>query len=580
MTPMTMTMTTMTTTMTAAQQCFDRHRPTLEAALAASRSRAFHSAFPESPSPRVYGEHAAAEGRAAFEAWLDRDAALHTPGASGTVATERSPYGVDLGTRYPHLGADGVEALLAAARAGMPAWRDLGVEGRVGVCLEILARLHARIFELAHAVMHTTGQAFVMAFQAGGAHALDRGLESVAYAYDAMTRHPSTATWEKPAGRGEPLRMEKTFTVVGRGVALVIGCTTFPTWNSWPGMFASLATGNAVVVKPHPRAVLPLAITVQVAQQVLAEVGLDPALVTLAAEDPADRLAATLATRPEVRLVDFTGSSAFGGWLEQHATQALVFTEKSGVNAVVVDSTDDFAGLCANLAFSVTLYAGQMCTTPQNVFVPAGGIETDQGHTSFAEVVAGIAAAVERLVGDDANAVALLGAIVNDDVLARAESAGTLGDLVLASRPLAHPEFPGAVVRTPALVVLEAADENVYATECFGPVSFLVRTASTDESIGRFRRTALERGAMTASVYSTSGRVLAVAREAALDAGVALSENLTGGVYVNQSAAFSDFHGTGANPAANSAYTDMAYVAGRFRTVQSRRHLAQSKGST
>ena len=62
-------------------------------------------------------------------------------------------------------------------------------------------------------------------------------------------------------------------------------------------------------------------------------------------------------------------------------------------------------------------------------------------------------------------------------------------------------------------------------------------------------------------------------REAALDAGVALSENLLGGVFVNQSAAYSDFHGTGANPAANASYTDGAYVASRFRVVQSRRHV-------
>jgi hypothetical protein len=78
---------------------------------------------------------------------------------------------------------------------------------------------------------------------------------------------------------------------------------------------------------------------------------------------------------------------------------------------------------------------------------------------------------------------------------------------------------------------------------------------------------------MTASVYSTSDAVVAQMRAAALDAGVALSENLTGQVFVNQSAAYSDFHGTGANPAANAAYTDAAYVAPRFRFVQSRRHL-------
>ena len=61
-------------------------------------------------------------------------------------------------------------------------------------------------------------------------------------------------------------------------------------------------------------------------------------------------------------------------------------------------------------------------------------------------------------------------------------------------------------------------------------------------------------------------------RDTALEVGVALSENLTGQVFVNQSAAFSDFHGTGANPAANATYTDGAYVASRFRVIQSRRH--------
>ena len=52
-----------------------------------------------------------------------------------------------------------------------------------------------------------------------------------------------------------------------------------------------------------------------------------------------------------------------------------------------------------------------------------------------------------------------------------------------------------------------------------------------------------------------------------------MSENLTGQIFVNQTAAFSDFHGTGANPAANAAYTDAAFVANRFRVITSRRHV-------
>ncbi len=551
------------------QTLFDRHRQRLDDAVAASASRTYFSAFDESPSPRVYGEEAAPAGKAAFEAWLGGTFPLSTPGASGTVSTERSPFGFELGVSYPR--AVDVDALLSAARAGMKQWRDAGPDGRTGVCLEILSQLHARIFELANAVQHTSGQAFVMAFQAGGAHALDRALEAIAYAWTEMTRTPATALWEKP-GRGEPLRMEKTFTVVPRGVALVIGCNTFPTWNSWPGLFASLVTGNPVVVKPHPAAVLPLAITVQVCQQVLAEAGFDPNLVTLAAEEPEDHLAAALAVRPEVKLIDFTGGNAFGDWLEQNATQAVVFTEKAGVNTVVVDSTSDFGAMCQNLAFSFSLYSGQMCTAPQNVYLPASGVATEDGVKSPAEVAAGVGAALDRLLGDDARAVELLGGIVNDGVLSRLDAAAG-GDVLVASRTVTHPSFENATVRTPTLLRLTAKDADVYESECFGPVAYLIETDGTDQSIDLFRDTVQRHGAMTAAVYSTSDDVVEEMRDAALDAGVALSENLLGGVFVNQSAAFSDFHGTGANPAANASYTDGAYVASRFRVVQSRRHV-------
>ena len=550
-----------------------RHRERLDRAVEASSTRGYFSAFDESPSPRVYGETAAAEGKQAYDAWLGTDFPLRTPGSDGTVATERSPYGFDLGVTYPRVPATdaAVDTLLSASQAGMRPWRDAGPEGRTGVCLEILDRLHGRIFELANAVQHTSGQAFVMAFQAGGAHALDRALEAIAYAWTEMTRTPASAVWDKPGK--VPLKMEKTFTVVPRGVALVIGCNTFPTWNSWPGLFASLVTGNPVVVKPHPAAVLPLAITVQVCQEVLAEAGFDPNLVTLAAEDPADKLAGVLAVRPEVKLIDFTGGNAFGEWLEDNARQAIVFTEKAGVNTVVLDSTDNFKAMCQNLAFSFALYTGQMCTAPQNVYLPARGISTDEGEKSPAEVGEGIGAALDKLLGDDARAVELLGGVVNAGVLDRLEAAGSRGNVLVESRTVKHPTYPEATVRTPTIIGLSASDSVVYESECFGPVGYLINTSGTDESVDLFRDTVKRHGAMTASVYSTSGTVIDDVREAALDAGVALSENLLGGVFVNQSAAYSDFHGTGANPAATASYTDGAYVASRFRVIQSRRHI-------
>ncbi len=459
---------------------------------------------------------------------------------------EVSPYGVELGVTYPHADLD---VLLPAMRAGQRAWRDAGPEARAVVSIEILKRISDRTHEFAHAVMHTSGQAFMMAFQAGGPHAQDRGLEAVAYAYAEQIRTPDVAEWTKPQGKRDPLVMNKRFTPVPRGTALVIGCNTFPTWNGYPGLFASLATGNAVLVKPHPRAVLPLALTVQIAREVLTEAGFDPNLVALAAERPGEGIAKTLATRPEIRIIDYTGSTGFGDWLEANARQAQVYTEKAGVNTVVVESTDDYKGMLSNLAFSLSLYSGQMCTTPQNLLIPRDGITTDQGPKSYDEVVADLARAVDGLLGDDARANGLLGALVNPDVKARLEAAAGLGEVALASREIANPEFPDAVVRTPVIVKLDGAkpdDEAAYMSECFGPVSFAVAVDSASDAVELLRRTVREKGAMTVGAYTTDEGVERDVEEVCLEEAAQLSLNLTGGVFVNQTAAFSDFHGSGA----------------------------------
>lgn len=541
-------------------------RATLDGAREAIRERAFFSAFPDGFGP--YGEDGAAQGKAAFEARLGLAFPLDQPGNGTLVGGERSPYGFDLGITYPRASDDELLTVTAEARR---AWRDAGPDVRSAVCLEALTRLNGRSHEIAHAVMHTSGQGYVMAFQAGGPHAQDRALEAIAYAYEEMVRHAGSALWERPQGKRPPLRLHKRFRLAPRGTGLVVACQTFPTWNAYPGLFASLVTGNAVVVKPSPRATLPLALTVSIVRAALADAGFDPNLLMLAAEAPGEERAATLALRSEVRIVDYTGSSAFGLWLEQHARQAVVFTEKAGVNTVVIDSTDDYAGMLANLAFTLSLYSGQMCTTPQNLVLPRGGIETDQGHRGFEQVGADLAAAIEALLADQGRATAILGAIANDAVLERLERAEGLGETILPSRAIAHPEFPGARVRTPALLAALDRGEGAYLEEQFGPISFLVAVEDTTAGLRLLADTTSRCGAITAAVYSRDAQVLERAEQVALEAGVALSENLTGGVYVNQSAAFSDFHATAANPAANASLTDGAFVASRFHLIETRR---------
>src|SRR5690554_6708931 len=539
-------------------------------AVQAIASRSYWTPHPESPSPRVYGEDANEQGKAAFESYKGTDFQLGQDGATGTVGAEVSPFGQALNVRYPDVPVD---TLIAQSTHALDSWREAGPEKWVGVCLEILHRLNKHSFEIAYAVQHTTGQGFMMAFQAGGPHAQDRGLEAVAYAWQDMARIPGQITWEKPQGKHDPIRMDKRFTIVPRGVGLVIGVSTFPTWNGYPGLFADLATGNTVIVKPHPGAILPLAITVSIARDVLAEAGFDPNVVLLAVHDAGDDTAQTLALDPAVKIIDFTGSSANGNWLEAEASQAQVYTEKAGVNQVIIDSVDDFKSVARNLAFSFSLYSGQMCTAPQNIYVPRDGIATADGRMSFDEVAAGLAQAVAKLVADPARAVEITGAIQNAGTLERIETARKLGLPILAdSQSLTHPQFEGAKVQTP-LVLQADADNDVIMREWFGPIVFVVATDSTEHSLQLAQRTVIEHGALTLAAYTTDQSVAKQAEKAAERAGVSLSLNLTGAVFVNQTAAFSDFHGTGANPAANASLSDTAYVANRFRVVQTRWHV-------
>ena len=538
------------------------HRSTLDKALEAIRTREYWSPYPE--SPRAYGDEAPAAGEAAFQDRLGRPFELDQPAVGTVEVAETSPYGVELAVSYPQSTPD---QLIQAASTAMGGWAKAGPDVRAGVCLEILHRLSESSFEMAHAVMQTTGQAFLMAFQAGGPHALDRGLEAVAYAYAEQTRVPDAMRWNKPQGKRDPIVIDKTWMIRPRGVAVTIGVSTFPTWNGYPGIFASLATGNPVIIKPHPGTILPLAIFVEVARAVMVDAGFDPNVVTLAVDTPDAPIAKELVLDPAVGIVDYTGGSAFGSWLEEHVTHAAVFTEKAGVNSVIIDSAPDLKGVFRNLSVSMTMYSGQMCTTPQNVYIPRDGIDVGEDRVPFDEVAAGLTSAIDGLLADDQRASDILGALKGAAVLDRLTQASSSGDVLLAPREVANPTFPDAVVRTPVILRYDAADEAGYMQERFGPIIHVIATDSTDHSLELATRSALEHGAITWLVYATDGEVVDAAVDAAVEAGVSVAFNLTGALFVNQSAAFSDFHVTGANPAGNASLTDPAFVASRFRIV-------------
>ena len=556
---------------------FESHRERLERARTACRTRAAWSPFADQSSLYPEYPNARAAGERAFVARLGQGYPIAQPPAQDWVGEEISPYTQQaLRVRYPRSNLD---ALYAAAGAGVPAWSAVTPQARAGVLLEVVDRIYReRLFELTYAVMHTTGQSFNMSYAGSGVNALDRGIEALVYASDAMQAVAPRAIWERPFG-STPIKLEKRYRLVPRGVAVCFACASFPTWNAYPSMIASLATGNAVIVKPHPATVLPMAISIEVFREVLQECGFDPNLVTMAIDTTADPIGKRLIEHPSCAIVDFTGSARFGQWVERNAHPALCFTETSGCNAVVLESCRDLDAVLRSLATSLCLFSAQMCTSPQNIYVPAEGMRVGDGAAlavvSFDEVARRLAAAVDAVGSDQKKAAAILATIQSPATLELIASlereARGRNALLLAPHPYAHPEFPQARTSTPLMLRVTPQDRDLYAAERFGPISFVIRTRDAADALAQATGDVREAGGLTAFLYSTDAAYTEDAEDAFARAGSQLTINLTGPMPLNFAAAYSDYHVTGLNPAGNASLTDAAFVAGRFRIAQVRR---------
>ncbi|VTU18590.1 phenylacetic acid degradation protein PaaN [Variovorax sp. PBL-E5] len=566
----------------AASTLFERHRATFERAALACRERHCWSPYPELPAKYPNAAQAQADGAAAFRAHLGQRFALDQPGAVGEAGEEISPCTQQaLRIRYPQ--AD-IDTLFDAAEAAIDDWAAACVDTRIGVLMEALDTIYREhLFEIAHAVMHTAGQSFNMAYAGSGVNALDRGIEALVHAKQAMDAIAPTARWERAFGSAR-IALDKTYRLVPRGVAVCFSCASFPTWNAWPSMLASLATGNAVIVKPHPATVLPMAISVRAFRRVLAAAGFDPNLVTLALDTSAEPIGKRLVQHPKTAIVDFTGSVAFGQWVERNAHPALVFTETAGCNTVVLESADDLDAALRSLATTLCMFSAQMCTSPQNIYVPAQGVRTPQGVVAFDAVARRLADAVAALTGDAKKAAMILATLQSPQTLAllaqMTEEGEQRGQVLLRPKRYLHPEYPDARTSTPLMLKVGKAERDLYGAERFGPISFVIACDDAADALAQAVRDVKQFGGLTAFLYSTDETCIASAEAAYAKAGAQLTINLTGPMPLNFAAAYSDYHVTGLNPAGNASLTDLAFVAGRFRISQSRRPAAPDTSST
>lgn len=544
---------------------FEKHAELISNTLNAIYTREYYSPYPE--NPKLYSEEIANKSKTFVANIMNSNfTELSQTIGSKWIGEEISPYlQTGIGVQYPQAPIDDV---ISYSKLAMQNWQQVSIEMRIALLIESLEQIKNRFFDIAYATMHTTGQPFMMSFQASGPHSNDRALEAAIVGYQELTKYVKETDWVKSMGKFD-LKMHKNWKPIPKGVGLAIGCSTFPVWNTVPAIFANLITGNSCIVKPHPKAILPIAIFVAEMQKVLASNSINPDIVYLAVDTTDSPITKQLAEHQDIKLIDYTGSSFFGSYIE--GLNKTVFTEKAGVNSVILDSTNDLKSVMQNIAFSASLYSGQMCTAPQNIFISQNGIETESGLVPYDECVAQLCQAIKDLTGNPKSGPAIVGAIQNDLTVKRVKEFEAKGMKVLLNSGAVHnDEFIDARTLSPLVIELEDDNYSIFNEECFGPILFVIKTKGFNSSLALSKQLVKEKGALTCAAYCISIDRQNLIEQEMNSVFVPVSFNFTGAAFINSHAAFSDLHLTGGNAAGNASFSNSEFVSRRFVWVGNR----------
>ena len=290
---------------------------------------------------------------------------------------------------------------------------------------------------------------------------------------------------------------------------------------------------------------------------------------------PTTPIGKRLVKHPQTAIVDFTGSARFGAWVEANAHPALCFSETSGVNTVVVESVEALEPVLKSLATTMSLFSAQMCTSPQNVYVPRDGVRCGDRRIGADEFGAALAAAIAAIASDPRRAAPIMAAIQSPgtpaliDQLrrrrrparARAARLGTVRERRVPAG--AHPHAAAARRRVGREGSVRRGALRPHRLR--GHDGGSRRRARPRRPATRAPEAASPRSSIRPTPRSSRSRRTPISA-----AGAQLTCNLTGPMPLNFAAAYSDYHVTGLNPAGNATLTDLAFVASRFRITQSR----------
>lgn len=293
------------------------------------------------------------------------------------------------------------------------------------------------------------------------------------------------------------------------GVSVHIMPFNFPILLMCWTVAASLAAGNACIVKPAP------ATTLSTLEFMAVFEALPEGLI--ACLPGGAELAAALIASEKTHAVAFTGSVAAGKAVAVAAASRMkpAVIEAGGSDPMIVTAHAPLDVAAAGAVTAAFHMSGQVCTSAERFFV------VDAIHDAFIEK---FKAETRRLRIGNGLARAEIGPLVSeaarDRVIRLVEDARAKGAQVVAGSRIPENQ-PVGWFYEPTILTGCTPDMAIMREECFGPVAAVMRVADFDEAVNRANDSEFGLGA---SVFTTS---LEEAMEAAerLEAGMVWVNN-------------------------------------------------------
>jgi len=353
-------------------------------------------------------------------------------------------------------------AIAARAGAAQPVWGAMGPNARRAVLMKAAEGLEARKDAFVAAMTAETGST-------AGWAMFNLGLAA------SMVREAAAITTQIageviPSDKPGCLAMALKEPV---GVILGIAPWNAPIILGVRAIAVPLACGNAVILKASEICPRTHALIVEA----FAEAGFPDGLVNLVTQAPEDaaEVVGALIDAPEVKRINFTGSTHIGRIIARRAAEHLkpCLLELGGKAPLIVLEDADLDEAVKAAAFGAFMNQGQICMSTERIIV------VDALADAFAERFA--AKAASMTAGDPREGNTPLGAVVDrktvSHVNALIDDATAKGAKVIAGGKADSVVMPATVIDG----VTEAM--SLYRDESFGPVVAMIRARDTEHAV-------------------------------------------------------------------------------------------------